>query len=58
MTYDEAQVVSQLVSMAIFMALLIAAFVYAFRPSNKATFEHVAKSAVDQNDQKGQQELP
>ncbi|HML28790.1 MAG TPA: cbb3-type cytochrome c oxidase subunit 3 [Hyphomicrobium sp.] len=55
MTYDEAQVVSQLVSMAIFMALLIAAFVYAFRPSNKATFEHVAKAAVDQDDQKGKQ---
>lgn len=55
MTYDEAQVVSQLLSMAIFMALLVAAFVYAFRPSNKATFERVAKAAVDQDDQKGKQ---
>jgi cytochrome c oxidase cbb3-type subunit 4 len=55
MTYDEAQVVSQLISMAIFMALLVAAFVYAFRPSNKATFEHIAKVAVDQDDQKEKQ---
>lgn len=55
MTYDEAQVVSQLVSMAIFMALLVAAFVYAFRPSNKKTFEHVAKAAIDQDDPKGKQ---
>ena len=50
MTYDEAQVLSQLVSMAIFMALLIAAFIYAFRSSNKSTFEHVAKAAIDQDD--------
>ncbi|WP_045836583.1 cbb3-type cytochrome c oxidase subunit 3 [Hyphomicrobium sp. 99] len=47
MTYDEAQVLSQLVSMAIFMALLVAAFIYAFRSSNKSTFEHVAKTAID-----------
>ncbi|MFA5958445.1 cbb3-type cytochrome c oxidase subunit 3 [Hyphomicrobium sp.] len=50
MTYDEAQVLSQLVSMAIFMALMVAAFVYAFRSSNKSTFEHVAKAAIDQDD--------
>lgn len=50
MTYDEAQVVSQLVSMAIFMALMIAAFVYAFRSSNKKKFDHVAKAAIDLND--------
>jgi cytochrome c oxidase cbb3-type subunit IV len=55
MTYDEAQVLSQIVSMAIFMALLVAAFVYAFRPSNKSTFEHVAKAAIDQDDRKEKQ---
>jgi cytochrome c oxidase cbb3-type subunit 4 len=51
MTYDEAQVVSQLVSMAIFMALLAAAFVYAFRSSNKAKFDHIAKAAIDQDNE-------
>lgn len=50
MTYDEAQVLSQLVSMAIFIALMVAALVYAFRSSNKSTFEHVAKAAIDQDD--------
>lgn len=50
MTYDEAQVLSQLVSMAIFIALLVAAFIYALRPSNKSTFDHVARTAIDQDD--------
>jgi len=50
MTYEQIQVVTQLVSMAIFMGLTIAAFVYAFRSSNKKTFDHVAKSAIDLND--------
>lgn len=50
MTYDEAQVISQLLSMAIFVSLTIAAFVYAFRSSNKKKFDHVARAAIDLND--------
>ncbi len=51
MTYEQVQVVSQLASMAIFITLMIAAVVYAFRSSNKKTFDHVAKSAIDLSDE-------
>ena len=51
MTYDEIQFVSQIVSMAIFIAFFIASIVYAFRSSNKKTFDHVARNAIDLNDQ-------
>lgn len=47
MTYEEVQVVSQLVAGGLFLAVLIGVAIYAFKPSNKSDFEHMARLPLE-----------
>lgn len=47
MSYQDAQVLSQFLAMVIFLSLAIGVAVYAFRPSNKAKFERLARLPLE-----------
>ncbi len=47
MTYEQALGISQLVASGLFLCVLAGVAFYAFRPANKASFEHAARLPLD-----------
>jgi cytochrome c oxidase cbb3-type subunit 4 len=54
MTYETAAFISHLITLAVFGGVMLGVLIHAFRPSNKARFDTVARLALEDDSDFGE----